>query len=81
MIVRGCEVGSRFTRWLGRLTGVSIGGLKLVVDEDLLAVNADLEEAIDAADEGLFGAEHLDVLDVFSLEGEAGEVSGVGFPA
>ena len=56
----------------------AIGGLKFVVDQHVLAADAHTEEAVGAADVGLLGVEHFDVLDVVALEGEAGEVSRVG---
>ena len=37
-----------------------------------------MEEAVGSADVGLLGVEHFDVLDIVSLEGEAGEVGRVG---
>ena len=56
----------------------AIGGLKLVVDQHLLAADAHAEEAVRAADVGLLGVEHFNVFDVIALEGEAGEVGRVG---
>ena len=61
----------------GRTT---IGGLKLVMDQSLLAADAHAEEAVGAVgfDGGLFGIDHVEYLDVVLVEGEAGEVMGVG---
>ena len=50
----------------------AIGGLKLVVDQYLVAADAHAEEAVGAADGGLLGVEHFDAFDVIALEGEAG---------
>ena len=57
----------------------AVGGLKLMMDQHLLAVcEGYVEEAVGAADGGLLGIEHFDALDVVALEGEADEVVGVG---
>ena len=50
------------------------------MNQRLLVVDAHADEAVRAVgfDGGLFGVEHVEHFDVVVLEGEAGEVVGVG---
>ena len=56
----------------------TIGGLKLVMDQRLLSVDAHADEAVGAVgfDGGLFGIDDSEDLEVVVLEGEAGRSRG-----
>ena len=59
---------------------VAVGGLKLVMNQRLLAADAHADEAVSTVgfDGGLLGVDHVDHFKVVLVEGEAGEVAGVG---
>ncbi len=59
---------------------VAVGGLKLVMDQRFIASDAHADQAIGAVgfDRGLLGVDDVEHLKVVVLEGEAGEVVGIG---